>query len=196
MKQEGVDVRLTIRDDGSKDNTILIIKKMMDRYPDKIFLHIGENVGYKRSFIRLLSLAKGASSFYAFSDQDDIWKKQKCIHAIRCMNEEYDLYVSSVENCNEDLEMISKNDLTKGKQSLKSDFIRHRFPGCTMIFTEKIRLQAINVSEKVEIVEHMPSHDFVISSVAYAIGKIYVDEASYILHRRTRDSLTTSLIFV
>lgn len=65
-----------------------------------------------------------------------------------------------------------------------------------MIFTEKIRLQAINVSEKVEIVEHMPSHDFVISSVAYAIGKIYVDEASYILHRRTRDSLTTSLIFI
>lgn len=191
MQQKKVDVSITIRDDGSKDDTIDVIEAMKKKYPDKIQLIKGENIGYNKSFAMLLGLAREDADYYAFSDQDDVWKKEKLYVGIEKLQEGYELYVSSVENVDENLKYISKNDFTNGIPSLKSDFIRHRFSGCTMIFTNKVRKASYSIIKNKEEHEKMPSHDFVISSVSYLLGNVYVDKNSYILHRRTEDSLTS-----
>ena len=36
VQQKNVDIHLTIRDDGSKDDTISIIKMQQKKYPDRI----------------------------------------------------------------------------------------------------------------------------------------------------------------
>lgn len=191
MEQENVDISITIRDDGSKDNTISIIEEMQKKYIDKIRLIKGENKGYKVSFALLLGLARDDVDYYAFADQDDVWKKEKTHIGVEKLQQGYELYICSVENVDENLKHISLNDFTNGVQSLKSDFIRHRFSGCTMVFTNKVRMMAYDVAVNKMEYENMPSHDFIVSTVAYLLGDVYVDGSSYILHRRTKDSLTS-----
>ena len=67
MRQRDVDVHLTIRDDGSSDETVSVIKKLQVKYPNAISVHVGENIGYRKSFLRLLDLAVDAD-YYGFAD--------------------------------------------------------------------------------------------------------------------------------
>lgn len=67
---------LTIRDDGSKDKTVSIIKEytLKDKRISLIEDNEG-NVGYNKNFEVLLGLAK--SEYIMFCDQDDIWLNNK-----------------------------------------------------------------------------------------------------------------------
>lgn len=72
-----------ICDDASRDNTVQILKKYIDRYNLKEW-HIIENrdsLGWKENFRKAISLTTGDIIF--FSDQDDIWFLDK----IKCMSE-------------------------------------------------------------------------------------------------------------
>ena len=51
LSQEGVNVSLLIRDDGSKDNTKGIIKEYLN--DDRVSLFEGENIGFVKSFLTL-----------------------------------------------------------------------------------------------------------------------------------------------
>lgn len=77
--QEGMRVSLLIRDDGSTDGTC----KILERYAaghDNIRWITAENIGFVKSFSKLIEMALADEQhydFYAFSDQDDVWFPQK-----------------------------------------------------------------------------------------------------------------------
>lgn len=56
LSQEGVEVRLLVRDDGSKDNTCAILSDYASKYQN-IELKICENVGFVKSFSALVRMA-------------------------------------------------------------------------------------------------------------------------------------------
>lgn len=77
LNQDGVNIdfrlKLLIRDDKSTDGTL----EMISNYPTVEVLNNNDNnLGVKRSFFELLSKAEKAD-LYFFSDQDDIWPKNK-----------------------------------------------------------------------------------------------------------------------
>jgi len=79
LTQEGVAVRLLIRDDESKDQTYGILKEYAAKYRN-IRIMRGENVGFVKSFTALVRWALedgGETDFYAFADQDDVWMAEK-----------------------------------------------------------------------------------------------------------------------
>ena len=80
LHQEHVKVKLFIRDDGSKDNTIKILRK----YSKLSNIHViyGDNIGYAKSFLKIIENNE-YTSYYSFSDQDDIWLPNKLHEAIR-----------------------------------------------------------------------------------------------------------------
>ena len=85
FNQVDVNVRVFIRDDHSPDDTIEIINQYKATHPDrKIEYTTGENEGYAKSFWDALCMA-GDADYYAFSDQDDVWKSDKLIKEIRPM---------------------------------------------------------------------------------------------------------------
>lgn len=87
INQNGVAVKLIIRDDGSKDNTVEIIEDYQKRY-DNIVLLKGDNIGFGQSFLELVFCGeKNDADCYAFSDQDDIWDNDKLISALLRMKD-------------------------------------------------------------------------------------------------------------
>lgn len=82
--QIGVEVAVVIRDDNSKDNTVKVIKDYIQDKRFKVRIITGDNEGYAKSFWDALCLA-GDADYYAFSDQDDVWKEDKLIKTINPM---------------------------------------------------------------------------------------------------------------
>lgn len=74
LNQTYKEITIYVRDDGSRDNTINILKEYEQE--NKIVLIQGENIGFVKSFFELLKVCKKAD-YYAFSDQDDVWEKEK-----------------------------------------------------------------------------------------------------------------------
>ena len=75
FEQNGVDVRVVVRDDCSKDNTVEIIQKYVKNHPqNRIKIIKGKNVGFAKSFWLGLSMC-GDAEYYAFADHDDVWNK-------------------------------------------------------------------------------------------------------------------------
>lgn len=77
MQQEMVSVDLIIRDDGSSLKGFTKLQSYCADFPN-IYLIRGKNVGFKVSFFLALSEAVNRGyEYYAYSDQDDIWKSNK-----------------------------------------------------------------------------------------------------------------------
>ncbi len=75
LRQTVTDFTLLIRDDGSSDNTLEIIRQYAD---PRIALIPGENLGPSGSFLALLDLARQKGADYVFfCDQDDVWQDNK-----------------------------------------------------------------------------------------------------------------------
>lgn len=81
LAQEGVRVRIIVRDDGSTDSTRAILQS----YGDRVTTHCGKNLGAAKSFLAMRALAPLDASYYAFCDADDVWlphKLRRCIDAM------------------------------------------------------------------------------------------------------------------
>jgi teichuronic acid biosynthesis glycosyltransferase TuaG len=81
--------RLIIIDDGSIDNTLVILKNFFDNRKFKnriLILHNKKNKG--QSYSRNLGLEKSVSKYVAFIDSDDLWDKNKLEKQIYFMESE------------------------------------------------------------------------------------------------------------
>lgn len=195
MAQENVLTILTVRDDGSTDGTIRTIKELMREYPDRIRLCRGKNVGYKRSFTKLLDYAEPAD-FYAFSDQDDVWMPEKLEKAVEMITASGEtdgavLYASSDIVTDEELNQTGFHDVSDMPVNIESFYSRARIAGCTYVFTPKCRKLSALFNHIRFREGAVPDHDFIVGTVALACGKLLVDGNAYIYHRRMRSSATS-----
>lgn len=179
LKQENVNVNLFVRDDGSTDNTINILKEYQDK--GLLTFYVSENVGPAHSFMQLIYDAP-ESDYYAFSDQDDYWESNKLSVAVQNLNGKEDtpaLFFSRTTLADENLKpfgSIEINPLLSFGESLVYEFIA----GCTIVMNNTLR----NVLTKYTP-QYLPMHDTWVYSVALAIGGIVVfDKQSHILYRQ------------
>jgi len=81
---------LLVRDDGSSDNTVGILKRYSLSYPEKVIIHpsSGRHLGIKRSFSLLMEVALERGAYYvALADQDDVWLPNKLEIQVRLLEE-------------------------------------------------------------------------------------------------------------
>lgn len=181
LAQKDVEINILVRDDGSTDGTINILKK----YEKKgvLTFYQGENMGYAKSFLHLLTNNKEAD-YYAFCDQDDVWLPDKLIKAIEKIskNKEPSLYTSALKRVDENLKFLGMQSFKKLKITLGAEFTRHRLAGCTFVFNKKL----YNIIKSAYYIENLNcSHDKLITILCLVTnGKIIFDNNSYILFRR------------
>lgn len=180
LKQEGVEVSLLIRDDGSLDKTIEIIESFIEQNKN-ITLYKGENIGPAKSFMDLVHKS-GEFDYYAFADQDDIWISNKLASAIKLLKEKADkttLYVSALEIVDENLNTIEIKKVT-GNFSFEGAIIKNFATGCTQVFNKNL----CNIIKKYNP-NYIIMHDSWITRLCYAIGgEVIVDDNTYIKYRQ------------
>ncbi|HOV15546.1 MAG TPA: glycosyltransferase, partial [Spirochaetota bacterium] len=92
LNQTYKNIKIYIRDDGSSDNTLNILKEYNKE--NKINLFVGENIGFVKSFFWLIKNSDNAD-YYSFSDQDDVWFPGKLEKAINLLNK-YDSQIPTL----------------------------------------------------------------------------------------------------
>lgn len=187
LNQENVNVLLMIRDDGSRDNTMAVLQDYRRRYKN-IKIIKGKNIGVGNSFMHLLYHSDEAD-YYAFADQDDVWKKDKLIKGIERINAECSegpmLYTSNQILVNQNLEVRGMRYKNPPSMEIVSIINRNPFSGCTMIMNRPLRNMLIDKERRpVPQFFNTRIHDAWVAMYAGCVGKIIYDERSYILYRQ------------
>lgn len=188
LYQKDVQIHLFIRDDGSSDNTVIILKEYKEKY-DNIVLLLEENIGYQKSFFKLVFFA-GRYDFYAFADQDDVWKKEKLISAIGKLRNIHEpaMYYSMMTQVDTSLKIISEQQKPIRPLSKEKVLFQNFVQGSTIVFNYKLYCLIIRYYPNFNI-----AHDIWIPCLATYFGKVIFDFNSYILYRRHDDSVTVKM---
>lgn len=191
LQQLDVNVRIFVRDDGSRDNTRDIIKKIAEN-DSRITTYFENNIGYTRSFFKLCQLARNTSDYYAFCDQDDIWLSDKLISAVTRLENEsnsYKLYFSNLTFVNENLTRIGEKKYNLKDINFNHAMIRNSVAGCTMVFNNNLNSLGIK-SNNLGI---LSGHDAWFFRLNLAIGGATIYEhKSHILFRRYGNNTTAA----
>jgi glycosyltransferase involved in cell wall biosynthesis len=179
--QDNVKVKVLVRDDGSTDATLNILD---DYHSSNDLDYIaGEHLAVDFGFLELLRMADKHFDFYAFSDQDDVWNRDKLDTAVQSL-EAFDksvpaLYYCGQELVDENLKHLETHRLNS-ERSLMSRFLLSDIAGCTAVFNVAL-VERVNQF----CPEYSLMHDSWLLKVCLALGgHVFVDPDAHIKYRQ------------
>ena len=181
LNQSYKNIQIFVRDDVSTDQTLPILERL--HRDGIIHLTKGKNIGVIDSFFWLMKNAPLAD-FYAFCDQDDVWKHDKIEKALSELHN-YDinspnLYCSSTELVDENLVSNQVGPVLKRlKPSLGNALVQNIVTGCTAVFNRAALDKCISVQPK-----RVEMHDSWIYLVCAAFGNVFFDTYPTVLYRQ------------
>lgn len=180
LRQIGVKVEILVRDDGSDDDTTIIL----DEYQNQglIEWYSGEHMGVQKGYLDLLKHASKAD-YYAFCDQDDVWDDDKLLYAVMELEqmpvEKPLIYYCGQRLVDENLNLLSIHNIDI-KRSSYTNFLISNVAGCTAVFNKNL-LDAINYATPNFIL----MHDSWAFKVCLALGgRYYADSSAHINYRQ------------
>ena len=122
-----------------------------------------------------------------FSDQDDVWKKDKIKIMLKYVGNS-DLIISDAIVTNEKLECISESlfCLVKSKNGIIKNVIKNTYYGCCMLFKRKILEEVLPIPNNKEI-----GHDLWIGLISEKYYKVKFIDEKLIYFRRHSNNVTT-----
>lgn len=177
-------VTLRIRDDGSRDATVNVIRAAMERYPGRIELVSGEHIGGNAGFFRLLDGAAGYD-YYAISDQDDLWLPDKLETACAALEREdpnLPLLYASVS-------WLASGDALKRYGTTRprrrplhpyNTLIQNICPGHTQVMNNAL----LRLVQRETDVSRIYVYDAWIANLAMLYGKVLFDNRPHTLYRQ------------
>ncbi|MCH1642345.1 glycosyltransferase family 2 protein [Paenibacillus timonensis] len=190
LAQEDINFHLLIRDDGSKDATIPIIKTFIRSISGKITLMEAKNVGAKNSFFELIKQSANSLDnydFFAFCDQDDIWKKQKLCRAANLLSKESPnlplMYCSSTQMVDSELNKLRIWPNTPKKPlTVYNALVENVAVGCTTVLNGRaLEMLAANLPSNLN---HVIMHDWWAYLTVSALGRVIFDSEPSIHYRQ------------
>lgn len=180
LGQEGVEVNLLVRDDGSTDNTLDILESYAQK--GQLKWYQGENLKSARSFLKLLQ-DSDKCDFYAFADQDDYWEADKLKVAIEYLldygEDTYALYLAQPQAADQNLNPLPTIQF-KPLNTFGESLVYRFAMGCTMVMNNKLRDVIISYEQ-----QYPCMHDLWTYTIAHAIGaKVIWDDTPHTLNRQ------------
>ena len=194
---------LLIRDDGSQDGTISLIKHYVEKDKRILFIEDEEgNLKPSQSFSLLMQHAlKREEKYIFFCDQDDIWLPDKLssqlkqfqdleirygkktpllVHSDLCV---VDNELKTIHSSFLKFENLKRNTLSPFKTLLVKNFVT----GCSMGLNRALLHHATPVPEKAIM------HDWWCALCASAVGQIGFLPRAYVLYRQHADNTIGSV---
>lgn len=182
---------LYVSDDGSQDNTLDILQTFRIKMgADRVHVSKGPKRGFVANFLSLACQADIEADFFAWSDQDDIWRDAKLETALTWLEGVPDsipaLYCGRTE-------LIGESGVSSGyspRFSLPPHFsnalVQSIAGGNTMVFNRAARDLLLEAGDRVDV----PCHDWwAYLLVSGAGGEVHYDPKPMLLYRQHQDNL-------
>jgi len=187
--QTNQDFKLLIRDDGSSDKTVQLLRGYEDDKRIKIYYNDTSTRGAQDNFFSLLLYCE--DDYIMFADADDVWMPDKIDRALECMHK---LEKKNTEQCpllvHSDLRVTNKNlriisnslfkyqRISPRRTKLRQLLSQNVVTGCTVMINRALR----------EMIHKKPynsvMHDWWLALIASAFGKIGVVRHPCVLYRQ------------
>lgn len=191
LSQSYSNFRLLISDDASTDNTVEILKEYQEKDKRiKVFFQT-ENSGVIKNFEFLLE--KVENEYYMFSDQDDIWKKDKIEKSIKKIEEtNSSLVYTDLEVVDSNLNVIYKSywklkgiyNKIKKYNNFESLYLNNFVTGCTIISKKQFINEVLPLPNTSKFV----LHDYWIPLILSQEHKISYIEEPLIKYRQHKNN--------
>ena len=196
LSQSYGNINVIIRDDGSSDNTVMIIKEYEEK-DNRVKLlndNLG-NLGFVRNFEELMK--NSTSEYLMFSDQDDIWYNNKVetsykrIKAIEEKNgKSCPILVhtnSKIMNYETRTKSLFISDCAKNS-SFENSFFNFFVQGSTMLINGSLKREALPFSKEVYL------HDRYLHLIAEFIGiRAYIDMPTMDYRQHSNNEIGSSV---
>ncbi len=179
--QKGVFITCTVRDDGSSDDTVQVLKEYRKNNAN-LFIIPGDNIGWERSFLDALRQSQKAD-YYAFSDQDDVWFSDKIRYGVDVLEMAKYKEIPLLYHCNkisvgESLKALKEQAYKIEKPLNRRNAIAQEYvQGCSCI---------IDINAKKLICNYVPSlkfpHDYWVGLLCYYFGEIFYSSEPFFYH--------------
>ena len=208
LSQDHTHWELFIRDDGSSDGSQKVLQAYADRDP-RIFLirDNSEKLGASGNFSLLMEKAAGSSGrYFAFSDQDDVWRPEKLSAQIKLMCRMEEKYPATPVLVHSDMEVVSENLAPIALSFMKYQGIRHIesdplrilliqnfVTGCTVMINRRLLEIALPVPQSALM------HDWWLALCAACMGRIrFIDKplVRYLQHGNNAVGAKPVLLFL
>lgn len=187
LEQEGVEVGLLIRDDGSSHNFLLFLDNLVSSHSNIILLK-EKNIGCAESYKRLMLMAFEEIphyDYFAFADQDDYWMEDKLSTAVDCLSQYKDdqpvMYCSNLMLADKDLRpmgVMRKNEETIPNNKI-AGFLYNMATGCTLVMNPTVIKMFHDYQPK-----NLHLHDSWIYYMCLYFGTVIYDSTPHILYRQ------------
>lgn len=171
---------LFVRDDGSKDGTVEILKKYEKL--GKLMLECGENVGFVESFFWLIKNAPD-SEYYSFADQDDVWFDFKIERAVERLSKEDNakpqLYFSDYDFYTADMIFYGHRKTKNNNPTFYESLTDCRAAGFTTVINKKFHSILKSFSP-----ENIFYHDYFMYMLSFCITTPVYERVSTAKYRR------------
>lgn len=183
---------LWVSDDGSSDATLDILSECRNKLgKDKIKIVQGPGLGFETNFMSLTMRDEIKADFFAFSDQDDIWKPQKLERSKSFLSNAGHgtaaLYCSRTDLIDECGNKLGRSTYFTGQTNFRNSLVQSLAGANTMVFNNKSNDLFVSLCKKNP---KIVSHDWTMYQLVSGVdGDIFYDKWSSIYYRQHKDNL-------
>lgn len=182
---------LWVSDDGSNDETWLILEAYISKWGNqRLHIQTGPKNGFVKNFMSLVCNKNIRADLFAFSDQDDVWAKDKLESAIKWFHnlpqQTPALYATRTILVDANNNEIGLSPLFKKKPSFENALVQPIGGANTMVFNNYARKLALDISDEIKI----PSHDWLMYLLVTGCeGKVNYDSQPSLRYRQHAKNL-------
>lgn len=187
FSQEGVDVHLFVRDDGSSDGTVEYLRGLEEK--GELTLFTGGNLGVVGSFIELLGRVPAEFEWVALCDQDDVWRPDKLARAVAALSQGPQdvprLYCSEYTFCDEQMNPTGRSHLNLIGVGFSTLLYETKVSGNTTVINRRLCDLAAAAGA-----QDVYGHDWWLGLIAAGLGELTFDDYQSLDYRRLAASVS------